>query len=147
MWMYRLFQSTPAIAGGRIPGYRSWPPWGVTFQSTPAIAGGRILREQADILERYAFQSTPAIAGGRIPDKEVGHVQLQHVSIHARHCWRANLFGVAIATTPPVFQSTPAIAGGRIPVIEWAHQHYKQFQSTPAIAGGRIPTSYRPRWP
>jgi hypothetical protein len=35
------------------------------------------------------------------------------VSIHARHCWRANQLAVVGGPTLLPFQSTPAIAGGR----------------------------------
>jgi len=88
------------------------------------------------VLNLRLFQSTPAIAGGRTGAKCPG--QITHiVSIHARHCWRANInpdvslrlaWLVSIharhcwranATSPTqkinnlMFQSTPAIAGGR----------------------------------
>ena len=62
---FRWFQSTPAIAGGRCKPSSSAPtcwPW---FQSTPAIAGGRCL----GLLQVLGHRG--------------------HVSIHARHCWRA----------------------------------------------------------
>ena len=36
------------------------------FQSTPAIAGGRINKLSAKVAVKDVFQSTPAIAGGRI---------------------------------------------------------------------------------
>ncbi len=108
------FQSTPAIAGGRTTrGFRlqaaSW-----RFQSTPAIAGGRTVVGVPDqCLPVNVFQSTPAIAGGRTsagsitgwwttcfnprppllagePLPGAGGQAGSHVSIHARHCWRAN---------------------------------------------------------
>jgi len=61
-----LFQSTPAIAGGRLlfdyrPTADAWQ-----FQSTPAIAGGRLPALGADNRDVAVFQSTPAIAGGRL---------------------------------------------------------------------------------
>ena len=108
------FQSTPAIAGGRIP--LALAPDGVTdwFQSTPAIAGGRIRVDLQNAPFPTLFQSTPAIAGGRI-----------RVAV---------LKGVA----DYVFQSTPAIAGGRIRPMQRRRWRASGFQSTPAIAGGRI---------
>ena len=108
-----LFQSTPAIAGGRTqlkssqlrtqPSFNPRPPLLAgepkslitggqdlqQFQSTPAIAGGRT--GGPDLLEAWKvqFQSTPAIAGGRTrAAKPIQH--RRDVSIHARHCWRAN---------------------------------------------------------
>ena len=61
------------------------------FQSTPAIAGGRIYVGSAMHLAVKGFQSTPAIAGGRILDALQTRELSAVVSIHARHCWRANL--------------------------------------------------------
>ena len=62
----RAFQSTPAIAGGRIFTHASCFAPLIMFQSTPAIAGGRIMgRRDVQVLSAM-FQSTPAIAGGRI---------------------------------------------------------------------------------
>ena len=134
---YKLFQSTPAITGGRnlrAVGSQRWFSW---FQSTPAITGGR---DRAQVCTDYydsAFQSTPAITGGR--DQLIG--------IRCGPACRFNPRPPLLAgETPPrpffrnmiaKFQSTPAITGGRDfstmafgpPVI--------QFQSTPAITGGR----------
>ena len=36
------------------------------FQSTPAIAGGRLHKRAPEKISRLQFQSTPAIAGGRL---------------------------------------------------------------------------------
>ena len=65
----------------------------------------------------------------------------ENVSIHARHCWRANGTGSRSASSTRRFQSTPAIAGGRMrsPPGTWCS--LPRFQSTPAIAGGRMTTS------
>ena len=60
------------------------------FQSTPAIAGGRIPLMIISRLKLMMFQSTPAIAGGRIPAALGITTNDFNVSIHARHCWRAN---------------------------------------------------------
>ena len=110
----------------------------VAFQSTPAIAGGRIHPNEQRSRHPRPFQSTPAIAGGRIAIQSSAS-RFVAVSIHARHCWRAN--PVRILQGAPFFtpfQSTPAIAGGRIrPLCNW-HLPGHGFQSTPAIAGGRI---------
>ena len=69
---------------------------------------------------------------------KAGHVGHQAVSIHARHCWRANPHCAANCAAPSWFQSTPAIAGGRILEVKRRKRTSAQFQSTPAIAGGRI---------
>ncbi len=84
------FQSTPAIAGGRIPLMIISRDRLMMFQSTPAIAGGRILGHSGCGSLSGLFQSTPAIAGGRIPVQGFNQHLFSRVSIHARHCWRAN---------------------------------------------------------
>ena len=130
------FQSTPAIAGGRIDDWGRELSRLQQFQSTPAIAGGRIQKDRAARKGRRCFnprppllagesfffqspdgwrqfQSTPAIAGGRI-SISARFAEDWRVSIHARHCWRANHAGIAEVRLLMAFQSTPAIAGGRI---------------------------------
>ena len=62
----------------------------------------------------------------------------RYVSIHARHCWRANRCGQVFCDALHAFQSTPAIAGGRIVATMAQPRTMSSFQSTPAIAGGRI---------
>ena len=81
------FQSAPAIAGGRM----AWlvgEGTAAEFQSAPAIAGGRMTNtsEQKAV---SPFQSAPAIAGGRI-SRPACCAGCNCVSIRARHCWRAN---------------------------------------------------------
>ena len=110
-----LFQSTPAIAGGRIAVMMA-ARWcsGLCFNPRPPLLAGESQhlarrssarnvsiharhcwranpRAMAGVEQSTEFQSTPAIAGGRIHTTEGHRLQLQ-VSIHARHCWRANLF-------------------------------------------------------
>ena len=60
-----------------------------------------------------------------------------HVSIHARHCWRARPAAAAASVAAQLFQSTPAIAGGRDDLSDLSTMPRSVFQSTPAIAGGR----------
>ena len=93
-----LFQSAPAIAGGRSPGYagllsnavlvsiRARHCWRAIrgdivtirsvmgFQSAPAIAGGRSFPAAEPSLNLAMFQSAPAIAGGRsLPGCRIGY--------------------------------------------------------------------------
>ena len=154
------FQSTPAIAGGRIT-FNSLPTtWMIGFNPRPPLlAGESDAGAVGDPL--LLFQSTPAIAGGRI-DNGVLLPDAVEVSIHARHCWRANLTIEGAHQQGKRFQSTPAIAGGRIARPRLQSRQRKSFnprppllagesplrlpmpatvsafQSTPAIAGGRI---------
>ncbi len=108
------------------------------FQSTPAIAGGRIRLQPGMSSFNAMFQSTPAIAGGRIAIDAIARV-LQAVSIHARHCWRANPpLGGLQAEPAGCFNPRPPLLAGESPWCAMAATHWILFQSTPAIAGGRI---------
>ena len=89
---------------------------GAKFQSTPAIAGGRIenLRQKKEervvsIHARHCWRANRF--SGFALAAEVG------VSIHARHCWRANPAMLCRPAGARPFQSTPAIAGGRIDFV------------------------------
>ena len=156
------------------------------FQSTPAIAGGRIFYpcmhcggiHTVSIHARHCWRANlnkvdfNALLGGvSIHARHCWRANLcwhawpaclWAVSIHARHCWRANLGAQGQHLGVDLFQSTPAIAGGRIalfatpsscssrfnprpPLLAGESQRdamakggVTQFQSTPAIAGGRI---------
>ena len=134
-----VFQSAPAIAGGRIvvaintaeawlvsirarhcwranPHSRCMGPrLSPKFQSAPAIAGGRIVSPITRPGALGLFQSAPAIAGGRIA-AAAAVLAGSPVSIRARHCWRANRLGMKLCRFVELFQSAPAIAGGRIVV-------------------------------
>jgi len=155
-----VFQSAPAIAGGRCKaltraafGARGFNP------RPPLLAGdahghGHIVAVQiVSIRARHcwramlgalamngvtrSFQSAPAIAGGRCTWTAGGGYARTDVSIRARHCWRAMLITLDDSLAFRQFQSAPAIAGGRCPAMEsWARDLGK-FQSAPAIAGGR----------
>ena len=82
------FQSTPAITGGRDPMTEARAQCNAPFQSTPAITGGRDTTELEQERQDCLFQSTPAITGGR--DLRASEYRdLIEVSIHARHYWRA----------------------------------------------------------
>ena len=132
-----MFQSAPAIAGGRCAECHSIP---LTKKSVSIRARHcwRAMRTcNLRMIDSYLFQSAPAIAGGRCPFGIVRSALSRTVSIRARHCWRAMqlalhhlqfFIGVSIrarhcwramhltksAPLPRcVFQSAPAIAGGR----------------------------------
>ena len=160
---FMQFQSTPAIAGGRIQGFNQHLFSRERFQSTPAIAGGRILlcwcqcravglvsiharhcwranpRFQGLPPALLKFQSTPAIAGGRIRCPRPRTRDSQQVSIHARHCWRANPTVVGHAVGGGVVSIHARHCWRANPKALLPASGYQWFQSTPAIAGGRIP--------
>ena len=82
------------------------------------------------------FQSAPAITGGR-SGNDAKLTILGHVSIRARHHWRAIRSIHSTGASLPQFQSAPAITGGRSPRQVGNAFALCQFQSAPAITGGR----------
>ena len=83
-----MFQSTPAITGGRD---RTGQAAGVTtetFQSTPAITGGRDAMITRTICRHCGFNPRPPLLAGETNDVVFVRDGLI-VSIHARHYWRA----------------------------------------------------------
>ena len=139
-----VFQSAPAIAGGRSP--RAPACMWITrmFQSAPAIAGGRSPAQALRGCRGRGFNPRPPLLAG-----DPGHsrrvLSLVGVSIRARHCWRA-IRGVHDAPSQlSAFQSAPAIAGGRSPISGRLWIGRCTFQSAPAIAGGRSRRRNLPR--
>ena len=109
------FQTTPAIAGGRMPGTPPAHPLpGGGFNPRPPLLAGECSVTHAAYAWPKSFQSTPAIAGGRMIQVPGTALAAERVSIHARHCWRANASAQALFRARLRFQSTPAIAGGRM---------------------------------
>ena len=108
-----LFQSTPAIAGGRIHSSRCTPAAAKSFNPRPPLlAGESVMFVQVDAF-LILFQSTPAIAGGRIPLQRLADNRLRVVSIHARHCWRANpRYSVRYCKKPACFNPRPPLLAG-----------------------------------
>ncbi len=62
-----LFQSTPAIAGGRIQAAQAAREQGDWFQSTPAIAGGRIRSCRGVLVFFVGFNPRPPLLAGESP--------------------------------------------------------------------------------
>ncbi len=158
-----LFQSAPAIAGGRSNCACLGSIDFTQFQSAPAIAGGRSLSAALSFLTRCSFNPRPPLLAGD-PRCDPRINSLKCVSIRARHCWRAIPPHHPLAQPVVRFQSAPAIAGGRSnlalrctgpdccfnprpPRAIRGFSHIAgddgQFQSAPAIAGGRSRTECR----
>ena len=119
------FQSAPAIAGGRCSWVRSFrtscagfnprPPLlagdahrragkteiALKFQSAPAIAGGRCIRDGFVVRGRQGFNPRPPLLAGDA-DGDVNLAANTHVSIRARHCWRAMRAGHGSLARPRV---------------------------------------------
>ena len=131
-----MFQSAPAIAGGRCSAPAGRSTAGRCFNPRPPLLAGDAGDRHTAELRLFGFNPRPPLLAGDAR-RQRHHVFAGEVSIRARHCWRAM---PSWATGSPVksrFQSAPAIAGGR------CHQHLTAeamrhlFQSAPAIAGGR----------
>ena len=106
------------------------------FQSTPAIAGGRSQAGQGQGGRHASFNPRPPLlAGDPVAAQLIDSARV--VSIHARHCWRAIRLSHWALLWISTFQSTPAIAGGRSLAATIMSDVGIKFQSTPAIAGGR----------
>ena len=159
-WCSALFQSAPAIAGGRIPsssGERSefrpvsirarhcWranpsstsvPLRRLMFQSAPAIAGGRIHNGHSVCVavEMVSIRARHCWRANR--GLRTAGVPVQRVSIRARHCWRANLRLGLRSLALCLFQSAPAIAGGRIRITRTAPVATSCFNPRPPLLAG-----------
>ncbi len=107
-----MFQSAPAIAGGRCSGVPACTSRRSCFNPRPPLLAGDAWRAPWLMRTPRLFQSAPAIAGGRCGERRSSHRHLQRfnprppllagdagaerrearcrpVSIRARHCWRA----------------------------------------------------------
>jgi len=131
-----VFQSAPAIDGGRSSCWPFMAPLPGAFQSAPAIDGGRSVGCEVGDGDDHWFQSAPAIDGGR---SRVGLEHLlgpQLVSIRARHRWRAIPRAICIDAIKTGFQSAPAIDGGRSPAFQsWARRPSCFNPRPPSMAG------------
>ena len=131
-----MFQSTPAISGGRTVidiGTRG-PQVAVSIHARHLWRANRSVRCKCDRVSR--FQSTPAISGGRT--RRSGRVEFgaDRVSIHARHLWRANLGALRPDCAYRCFNPRPPSLAGE-PTSRQVRAPTTMFQSTPAISGGR----------
>ncbi len=109
-----LFQSTPAISGGRCQRAFSRSTKSICFNPRPPFLAGDALLDgfvdatcQVSIHARHFWRAMPLVT---IPP-DVG----RDVSIHARHFWRAMRQRMIASALRLKFQSTPAISGGRCP--------------------------------
>ncbi len=161
-----LFQSAPAIAGGRCEWAQHQSTELDRFNPRPPLLAGDAHQGFTRRHQPVVFQSAPAIAGGRCV---VGLPEKQHVdvSIRARHCWRAMLVSDGLRPIPGSFNPRPPLLAGdaqhpgqhrprhpgfnpRPPLLAGDAAHGagsalpSRFQSAPAIAGGRC--RVRMRW-
>ena len=105
------------------------------FQSAPAIAGGRCARIARTIGALKSFNPRPPLLAG---DAAVGGGAFggHAVSIRARHCWRAMPARLVAHALVPWFQSAPAIAGGRCPALAQRAPAGVGFNPRPPLLAG-----------
>ncbi len=136
---HQSFNPRPPLLAGDAP-FLVLMSWAWMFQSAPAIAGGRCpTAMRVNFINTGFNPRPPLLAGDAFHATARGKVL--GVSIRARHCWRAmrqRLWGHRMSVE---FQSAPAIAGGRCSPACGAVTGIVPFQSAPAIAGGRCRTT------
>ncbi len=112
MARYLMFQSAPAISGGRS---RCGAKGGGVMRSfnprPPSLAGDPRCGAKGGGVMRSFNPRPPSLAGD--PVYLVGSSSLYSVSIRARHLWRAIPWWASRSTLAKPFQSAPAISGGR----------------------------------
>ena len=139
------FQSTPGIAAGRIEELVVTEAACDLFQSTPGIAAGRIIQLRRQQRRARSFNPRPAL----LPGESLGTSEADArcvVSIHARHCCRANHRCPRYARSMRRFQSTPGIAAGRIDGVITFKDASKCFNPRPALLPGESRCSASSQW-
>ena len=107
------------------------------FQSTPGIAAGRISCPPSTAPRRRCFNPRPALLPGE-SDRNRLRPPSQGVSIHARHCCRANQ---VVRSSSNCFHAVSIHARHCCRANQselFAELPMQLFQSTPGIAAGRI---------
>ena len=113
MLKQRCFNPRPPLLAGESVGHRPDARTKTGFNPRPPLLAG-----ESSSLRKFGVGWHVSIHARHCwranPRRARHRILLVSVSIHARHCWRANpkLWSGALAEV--VFQSTPAIAGGRI---------------------------------
>ena len=122
-------------------------PVTLMFQSAPAIAGGRCSRPACRPALSARFNPRPPLLAGdarrcrEVDDKS-------KVSIRARHCWRAMRKRARRPGRKSPFQSAPAIAGGRChQTFNLARVFDAGFNPRPPLLAGDAAVCHRVRWP
>ena len=164
-----LFQSTPAIAGGRIfqrlcacrrsRGFNPRPPLLAgesvrgdgrrqsykRFNPRPPLLAGESHFGLAHDAGAHLFQSTPAIAGGRIPAVLAVDLHVRLVSIHARHCWRANPNARCAAWMMMAgFNPRPPLLAGESSRHRATPHAFASFNPRPPLLAGESPLHVTP---
>ena len=138
-----MFQSAPAIAGGRsVPMGSVGRDWRCFNPRPPLLAGDPVM-DGTPLSTPLSFNPRPPLLAGD-PEAKAAKAEGSGVSIRARHCWRAIPVNLHLTNPRLRFQSAPAIAGGRSTCCCYDKLRHYSFQSAPAIAGGRSASRPRP---
>ena len=136
-----MFQSAPAIAGGRCLIFVAQNPTnGVSIRARHCWRA--MLRDVWLQVGMGMFQSAPAIAGGRCDLHRLLRAESKAVSIRARHCWRAMREAVIVKDAIKLFQSAPAIAGGRCRERGGHETRHHRFNPRPPLLAGDAEGDY-----
>ena len=133
----RCFNPRPPLLAGESCGSPRRTGGWRRFNPRPPLLAGESCNPPCCSAGRGCFNPRPPLLAGESLIKPAT-MQEYHVSIRARHCWRANPAAGVADGTIALFQSAPAIAGGRIILSSHLNCSPMWFQSAPAIAGGRI---------
>ncbi len=135
-----LFQSAPAIAGGRCAGIAPAPnPRCSGFNPRPPLLAGDAPASRQHLTPGVVVSIRARHCWRAMLNAHGATGAAGRVSIRARHCWRAMRGRGTHHGHQGEFQSAPAIAGGRCSHLRRRRRRRqsRQFQSAPAIAGGR----------
>ena len=154
-----VFQSAPAIAGGRCEPGRAHCAGRAGFNPRPPLlAGDACLRRTGCAASSRFNPRPPLLAGDALQGKFLFRVVLvsirarhcwramrhstffpapgDSVSIRARHCWRAMRIRPGPLSRSPTFQSAPAIAGGRCSSLGFVPSFPRCFNPRPPLLAG-----------
>ena len=130
-----LFQSAPAIAGGRCHPRSIGRTDNCSFNPRPPLLAGDARAHQigsgrckVSIRARHCWRAMRCCHGGAGPTRRV--------SIRARHCWRAMRLSESLNVFVVMFQSAPAIAGGRCISRATSTQSPRCFNPRPPLLAG-----------
>ena len=110
----------------------------ILFQSAPAIAGGRCGAAVSVNHSPVGFNPRPPLLAGDAM-RTLRNRGVTVVSIRARHCWRAMLDRSMLPSPIFSFQSAPAIAGGRCLILLRLSRRCYRFNPRPPLLAGDAP--------
>ena len=131
-----LFQSAPAIAGGRCPAGVVHRRAGAGFNPRPPSLAGVACTARPVASRLQGFNPRPPSLAG-VAGRDSAHHGLECVSIRARHRWRALRHDLACAVLGRLVSIRARHRWRALRSISFNSSFAGLFQSAPAIAGGR----------